>query len=236
MSCGDIPDWYLRHRVPVLDVSTETWRMVRRDILPKGYSRDTCTRRLVAAKRLRPVVRGRFLVLDPVREVPAIAIASGLFAERAHYVTTDAVFEFHRLIDQPVPEIIVAMPESHRRIDIGGATVRPVTVAAARFATADVVHTTMRDGGYRLALASVEQAIADAVTHPRWSMHYSLLPEILARPREYDLGALVQIVGARGQAASLRLNDLLHEAGIDVPTDPGPDHGTDHPSNAQRHG
>jgi hypothetical protein len=220
----------------VLDVSTEAWRIVRRDILPRGYSRDTCTRRLVAAKRLRPLVRGRFLVIDPVREVPAIAIASGLFAERVHYVTTDAVFEFHRLTDQPVPEIVVAMPETHRRIDLGGTTVRPVTVAAARFATADFVHTTMRDGGYRLVLASVEQAIADAVTHPRWSMHYSLLPEILARTREYDLGALVRIVTTRGAAATLRLHDLLREAGIGARRDLGSYRAADHPPDRRAHG
>ncbi len=81
MSCSDLPQWYLRRRIPVVDLRSSTWTKARSEVLPPGYAPGQCMSRLVKARRLRRVGRGVFIVVDPVRETPAIAIASALFAD-----------------------------------------------------------------------------------------------------------------------------------------------------------
>src|SRR5687767_7289647 len=105
MSCADLPDWYLRRRIAVLDVRSAAFRRARDQVVPSGYRADVCLRRLVSAGRIRRIRGGLYVVLDPVRETPAIAIASSIFAEALHYVTTDSALAHHGLIDQPIATI-----------------------------------------------------------------------------------------------------------------------------------
>jgi len=118
------------------------------------------------------------VVVDPVRETPAIAIASALFAEVPHYVTTDAALAFHGLVDQPIRTITVVLSGTRRVIDIGRAVVRPVTVSADRLRAADAYATTA--DGFAVRLASRGQAVVDAVAEPAWMIHGDLLAEVLA--------------------------------------------------------
>src|SRR2546423_4994938 len=109
MACSDLPNWYLRRRLAVIDVRSAIWRKARAEVVPRGYAPAECLARLVKARRLRRVSKGFFVVLDPVRETPAIAIASALFADEPHYITTDAALAFHGLIDQPIKRIVVVL-------------------------------------------------------------------------------------------------------------------------------
>jgi len=215
MSCSDLPDWCLRHRMAVVDLRSASWRRARAEVVPPGYAPDECMRRLARAGRVRRVGRGLYVVVDPVRETPAIAIASALFAEVPHYVTTDAALAFHGLIDQPIRTITVVLSSTRRAIDIGRAVVRPVTVSADRLRAADAYATTA--DGFAVRLASREQAVVDAVAEPAWMMHGDLLTEVLAVFADDELertavGALV-----RSTAAGQRLGYLLEEAGRQPP-------------------
>src|SRR6267142_1160598 len=113
MACSDIPGWYLRRRLAVVDLGSATWRKARSEVVPKGYAADECMARLIKAGRVRRVGRGLFVVIDPMRETAPIAIASALFAEETHYVTTDGALAFHGAIDQPIRRITVV--QSRRR-------------------------------------------------------------------------------------------------------------------------
>lgn len=109
MSCSDLPDWYLRNRVAVLDVRSATFQGARDQVMPTGYDANVCLRRLVKAGRIRRIRAGLYLVRDPARHTPPIAVASGIFSEVPHYVTTDAALAFHGLIDQPITTITVVL-------------------------------------------------------------------------------------------------------------------------------
>jgi predicted transcriptional regulator of viral defense system len=98
--------------------------------------------RLIKAGRVRRVSPGLFVVIDPLRETAAIAIASGLFTDELHYVTTDAALASLGLIDQPIRRIVVVLARSRRPIDIGPAVVKPVKLRADRLASADAYETT----------------------------------------------------------------------------------------------
>jgi predicted transcriptional regulator of viral defense system len=135
----------------VVDLRSASWRRARAEVVPPGYAPDECPRRLARAGRLRRVGRGLYVVVDPVRETPAIAIASALFAEVPYYVTTDAALAFHGLIDQPIRTIAVVLSSTRRAIDIGRAVVRPVTVSADRLRAADAYTTTADGFAVRLA-------------------------------------------------------------------------------------
>ena len=80
MSCADLPTWYLRHRIAV-DVCSAPFRRAREEVLPSGYDADVCLRRLAKADKIRRIRGGMYVVRDPVRETPPIAVASGVFAE-----------------------------------------------------------------------------------------------------------------------------------------------------------
>jgi predicted transcriptional regulator of viral defense system len=161
------------------------------------------------------VGRGLYVVVDPVRETPAIAIASALFAEVPYYVTTDAALAFHGLIDQPIRTITVVLSSSRRAIDIGRAVVRPVTVSADRLRAADAYATTA--DGFAVRLATREQAVVDAVAEPAWMMHGDLLAEVLATFADDELERTAVGALARSTAAGQRLGYLLEEAGRQPP-------------------
>ncbi len=211
MSCSDLPDWYLRHRMAVVDLRSAAWRRAQAEVVPPGYAPDQCMRRLARAGRLRRVGRGLYVVIDPVRETPAAAIASALFSEVPHYLTTDAALAFHGLLDQPIRTITVVLSRSRRAIDIGPAVVRPVTVSADRLRAADAYATTA--DGFAVRLASREQAVVDAVAEPAWMVYGDLLAEVLAVFADDELERTAVGALARSTAAGQRLGYLLEEAG-----------------------
>ena len=215
MSCADIPDWYLRQRLAVLDLHSAAWERARPGLLPPGYEPDVCMRRLAAASRLRRLKKGAYLVVDPVRETPSIAIASGLYAETPHYVTTDAALAFHGLLDQPVPTISVVLGKRGRPVAIGGATVRPVALAPRWLKGADAYETTVE--GFAIRVASREQAVVDALAEPAWITHGSLLPEVLAAFSGAELTRTADRALARSTAAAQRLGYLLEETDRELP-------------------
>lgn len=216
MSCSDLPDWYLRHRIAVVDLRSTSWRRAQAEVVPPGYAPDECMRRLVRAGRLRRVGRGFYVVIDPVRETPAIAIASGLFADTRHYVTTDAALAFHDLIDQPIPTIRVVLPRIRRSIDIGPAVVRPVTVRPERLEVTDAYATTV--DGFPIRVASREQAMVDALAEPGWMVNGDLLAEVLAAFTGAEVERTAAGALARSMAAGQRLGYLLEEAGRQPPS------------------
>jgi predicted transcriptional regulator of viral defense system len=216
MSCADIPDWYLRHRLAVLDLRSAAWTRARPGLLSPGYEPEVCMRRLAAAGRLRRLKKGAYLVVDPVRETPSIAIASGLYAETSHYVTTDEALAFHGLLDQPVSTIAVVLAKRGRPVEIGGATVRPVALAPRWLQGADGYETTVE--GFTVRVASREQAVVDALAEPAWMTHASLLPEVLAAFSEAELTRTAERALARSTAAAQRLGYLLEETGRELPT------------------
>ncbi len=174
-------------------------------------------RRLVAAGRLRRVRRGAFVVVDRVRETPPIAIASGLYAEDRHYVTTDAALAFHGLIDQPITTIRIVLARRARPVDIGGVVVRPVVQAERWLDQADAFPTTL--DGFPIHLASREQAVTDALVEPSWLSYGSLLGEVVARLAEDELVRTARRAISRTTAAAQRLGYLVEEAGRAIPAE-----------------
>lgn len=215
MSCAQVPDWYLRRRLAVVDLGSPTWRKAQAELVSHGYSPNECMRRLVAAGRLRHVGRGLYVVIDPVRETSPIAIASAAFADVPHYVTTDAALVFHGLIDQPMTSITVVVPHSRRPIDVGGTIVRSVTLSLERLGSADAYATSM--DGFQIRVASREQAVVDAVAEPRWMVHGDLLPEVLSAFSKEALEQVASRALVRSTAAGQRLGYLLEEAGQPMP-------------------
>jgi len=217
MGCADLHTWYLRHRLPVINIASNDWERACREIgMPSGgASQKSCFRRLVWAGVIRHLRRGLYLVVDPVREAPAIAIASASFAHVGHYVTTDAALAAQSRIDQPIPVItvVVAKPGS-RRFDLGGTTIRPVA-AKSGIAKADVFVTT-RDG-FEVRVATPVQAVADALAEPAWMTHNSLIPEVLREFSDVEVDQLAKLARQRSQAAAARLGFLLEDAGRQVP-------------------
>lgn len=215
MSCSDLPGWYLRRRLAVVDLRSAAWRRARIEVVPPGYAPDACLRRLAKAGRVRRVGRGLYVVIDPVRETPSIAIASALFADVPHYVTTDAALVFHGLIDQPIRTITVVLSRTRRKIDIGPAVVRPATMTTDRLGAADCYSTTAE--GFAVRLATREQAVVDALAEPAWTGHGDLLPEVLATFADEELQRTAISALARSTAAGQRLGYLLEEAGRPPP-------------------
>ena len=216
MACADIPNWYLQRRLPVIDLSSKTWETIRAQLLPAGYAPPVCLRRLSAAGRVRRLQKGMYVVVDPVREAPPVAVADGIFAEVDHYVTTDAALMVQRLIDQPVPVITVVLTTPGRRsIHLPGATVRPATLATQTFSASESFETTT--DGFRVRLATREQAVVDALAEPRWMTHSSLLPEILRTFDEQEVSRTAERAIQRSNAAAQRLGYLLEDAGREIP-------------------
>jgi len=216
MACSEIPDWYLKRRIAVVDLRSATWRKARVEVVPRGYAPNECMRRLAKAGRVRRIRRGLFVVVDPVRETAAIAIASALFADEPHYVTTDAALAFHGAIDQPIRQIAVVLSRIRRPIDVGQVVVRPVTIRGDWLARADAYDTTT--DGFKVRVATREQAIVDALAEPAWMVHGDLLAEVLASFTESELERTAASALARSTAAAQRLGYLLEDAGRPVTT------------------
>jgi predicted transcriptional regulator of viral defense system len=186
------------------------------DLISPGVTQAICLRRLVDAGRLRRLRRNLYVVVDPARETPPLAVADGAFAGTEHYVTTDAALAFDGLIDQPIPIITVVVPRRNLRgTAVGGSTIRPVDMAPAAFAAADRYATTT--DGFTVTIATRVQAVLDALAEPKWMSHASLLPEILAAFEPESVRALAEAALARSRAAAQRLGHLLEDAGQEVP-------------------
>lgn len=207
MSCSDVPTWYLQRRLPVVDLRSGAWRRARREVIPRGYEPDQCVRRLAKSGRLRRVARGIYLVVDPIREIPPIAVASALFSESRHYITTDAALAFEGVVDQPVRVITVVLARPRRQLDIGQATVRPVTVSDRLLGQAQ--HFASSADGFKLQMATRVQAIVDALAEPRWMVYFDLLPEVLGTLQPQDLEDVAARAKSRSMAAAQRLGYLL---------------------------
>lgn len=217
MSCSDLADWYLRHRIAVLNVRTAVFQRALGELVPPGYDADVCLRRLVAAGRIRRIRGGLYVVIDPVRETPPIAIASGVFSEVPHYVTTDAALAYHGLIDQPISVVTVVLPRVRRPIRIDQITdIRPVTLNEPRLQAADAYETTVE--GFSIRVASREQAIVDALAEPHWMAYADLLPEILAALSNDEIARAADGALARTKASAQRLGYMLEEAERQLPS------------------
>ena len=216
MSCSDLADWYLSHRLAVLDTRSATFRRTWRALVPSGYTVGVCIQRLAETGRIRSIGRGLYVPVDPVRSTPPIAIASGVFLETPHYVTTDEALAHHGLIDQPIPRITVVLAHRRQAIRIDQATVvRPVTLDEPRVQGADAFDTTVQ--GFAVRVASREQAVVDALTEPRWMVHGDLLPEILAAFSDEELERTASSILHKTTAAAQRLGYLIEEAGCEMP-------------------
>jgi len=217
MACGDLPTWFLRHRIAVIDLTSPTWQEARQECgISPGVTQANCLRRLVDAGRLGHLRRGLYVVVDPARETPPLAVADGAFSGTEHYITTDAALAFHGLIDQPIPVITVVVPRRNlRAAAVGGSTIRPVDMAPAAFAAADRYATTT--DGFTVTIATRGQAVLDALAEPQWMTHGSLLPEILAAFEPESVRALAEAALARSRAAAQRLGYLLEDAGHEIP-------------------
>ena len=201
----------------VIDLGSKTWATVRAQLLPAGYPPAICPRRLATAGRVRRLQKSLYVVADPVRDTPPIAIADAIFAELDHYVTTDAALMVQGLIDQPVPVITVVLTVPGRRsVRQNGASVHPVTLAGRTFSASQTFETTTE--GFRLRLATREQAVVDALAEPRWMTHFSLLPEILRSFDESEIARTAERAIERSGAAAQSLAFLLEDAGREIPT------------------
>lgn len=212
MSCTDLLTWYLRHHVAVLDIRSAEFRRAWGEVVPSGYTVSTCLHRLVAGGRLRRIARGIYLVVDTVRETPVAAIASGVFSQVPHYLTTDGALAQHGLLDQPVTTLTVVLSHMRRPIQLDFVTViRPVTLDERRLSTADAYGSTVE--GFAVRLASREQAVLDALAEPHWMVYGDLLPEILRAFSDDELARTATGALGRTVAAAQRLGYLLEEAG-----------------------
>ncbi len=217
MSCADLPDWYLRNRIAVLDVRSAAFQRARDEVMPTGYDPNVCLRRLVKAGHIRRIRAGLYVVRDPARQTPAIAVARGIFAGVTHYVTTDAALAYHGLIDQPIVTITVVLPRVRRSFAIDPATtLRPVTLDEKRIRNADAYQTTV--DGLSIRVASREQAAVDALAEPRWMIYGDLMPEVLAAFSDDEIERTADGALARTTAAAQRLGYLLEEAQRPLPS------------------
>lgn len=216
MGCSDLPDWLLRRRIPVIDLQSAAWTTARTEVLPAGYAASVCLRRLMVAGRVRRLQRGLYEILDPVRATPPIAIASAVVRDLDHYITTDAALVAHGLIDQPLPIITVVLSTvRHRSIALGASSIRPVKLRPDSLAKTRRYETTIE--GFRVVLATREQAVVDALAEPRWITHGSLLPEVLSTFDADELDETARGALSRSGATAQRLGYLLEDTGQSLP-------------------
>jgi len=125
--------------------------------MPTGYDANVCLRRLVEAGRIRRIRAGLYVVRDPAGETQPIAVASGVFAEVPHDVTTDAALAYHG-------RSIVRSPLVRHRPNY---TLRPVTLDETRIGAADAYETTVEGFGIRIGVPRA--GVVDARAEPRVS-------------------------------------------------------------------
>jgi predicted transcriptional regulator of viral defense system len=169
---------------------------------------------MVETGLLRRVRRGLYVVVDPAREAPAAAIASGAYAHIEHYITTDAALAIHGLVDQPIPTITVMMPRpAPTPFHLGKTPIRCSRISDAQFRRAGHYRTTL--DGFRVDVASRVQAVLDAIEDPRRMAHYSLMPEVLRSLDADEVARLASAALRTSQAAAQRLGYLLEDAGTE---------------------
>ncbi|MDQ3127895.1 MAG: hypothetical protein M3Q66_05475 [Chloroflexota bacterium] len=217
MSCSKIPDWFLRRRLAVIDVASNTWAEARAEALPdtRESTPNVCLHRLAKRGTIRRLRRGLYVVVDPIRETPRIAIASAAFASELHYVTTDAALVVEGLIDQPTPIITVVLSGKRKQLDLGGTIVRPVILPPSAFRAAESHKTTI--DGFAVHVASRVQATVDALAEPHWMTHSSLIPEVLAAFTDVEIADAAERAVRRSHAAAQRLGYLLEDARRSTP-------------------
>ena len=112
-TASDLHRWLLGNHVAVVNLHSRDWTLAQEAVgLRRGVTQEKCLARMVETGLLRHVRRGMYVVVDPAREAPPAAVASGAFAHMDHYVTTDAALAVHRLLDQPVLMITVIVPRT----------------------------------------------------------------------------------------------------------------------------
>ncbi len=216
MSCADIAGWYLRQRLPVIDLRSAAWQAAKAELLPSGYAPSVCLRRLEGGGKVRRISKGLYLVVDPVREPPLTAVASALFQGTDHYVTTDAALAMHGLLDQPLVMITVVLAAVRRRpVNLKSARVRPVWLGREAFSRSDRYETTQE--GFTVWIAGREQSVVDALAEPKWMVHATLLPEVLVQLREDEVADVARRAIERSTAAAQRLGYLLEGSGLPIP-------------------
>lgn len=217
MTCADIHRWLLRRHLPVIDLASHDWQQSRDAAgLNPGITQAKCIARMVDTGLLQRVRRGLYVVVDPAREAPAAAIASGAYGHVEHYVTTDAALAIHGLIDQPIPTITVIVPRpAPTPFRLGTTLVRCSRMSDAQFRRADHYRTTL--DGYRVDVGSRVQAVLDALDDPRRMTHYSLLSEVLRSLDAEEVAQLARAALQTSQAAAQRLGYLLEDAEAEPP-------------------
>ena len=213
----DLHRWLLGNHIAVVNLQSREWSLAQVAVgLRGGVTQEKCLARMVDTGMLRHVHRGLYVVVDPAREAPPAAVASGAFAHMDHYVTTDASLAIHRLIDQPIPVITVIVPRTRpASFRLGTTLVRASEMPRGRFDAAD--HYAMTLEGFSVRLASRVLAVADALEDPRRMTDLSLLPEILPALDADELDDLAAAALARSRAAGQRLGYLLDDAGVSIP-------------------
>ena len=216
-TASDLHRWLLGNHIAVVNLHSREWALAQDAVgLRGGVTLEKCLGRMVETGMLRHVRRGLYVVVDPAREAPPAAVASGAFAHMDHYVTTDAALAIHRLVDQPIPVITVIVPRTRPASFRFGATlVRASEMPRDRFDAAD--HYAMTLEGFVVRLASRVLAVADALEDPRRMTHLSLLPEILPALEADEVELLAVAALARSRAAAQRLGYLLDDAGVSIP-------------------
>ena len=112
-TASDLHRWLLGNHVAVVNLHSRDWTLAQEAVgLRRGVTQEKCLARMVETGLLRHVRRGMYVVVDPAREAPPAAVASGAFAHMDHYVTTDAALAVHRLLNQPVLMITVIVPRT----------------------------------------------------------------------------------------------------------------------------
>jgi predicted transcriptional regulator of viral defense system len=167
------------------------------------------------AGRIQRLHKGLYAVVDAARETPLIAIASGVFAEVEHYVTTDAALAERGLIDQPIPTLTVVLQNARRPFLVGRKLIRPVTMAPDLFSRAAFLEKTVE--GFKVRLARPEQAVVDALAEPGWMVHRTLLSEVLAAFSRAEVREIAARALRRSHASAQRLGYLLEDAGRSAP-------------------
>lgn len=216
-TASDLHRWLLSNHLPIVNLQSREWTLAQVALgLRGGVTQEKCLARMVETGMLRHVRRGLYVVIDPAREAPPAALASGAFAHMDHYVTTDAALAVHRLIDQPIPVITVIVPRTRPvSFRLGTTLVRASEMPRARFDAAD--HYAMTLDGFAVRLASRVLAVADALEDPRRMTHLSLLPEVLPALDADEIERLAAAALARSRAAAQRLGYLLDDAGVLIP-------------------
>lgn len=212
--------WYRNNRILVADLASETWVKFRNYQGLTDVAASEHIERAAAAGRATRLARGIYLLEEEARPADPLVIASQLYDDIDHYVTSDGALAFHGELDQPLMTIRTVVPTTYRRkrspIRIHGVQIKAVRRNAEGFRSANW-SATMDSLGHRLTVASVEQAISDALVHPRWSDYFSLMPEILERRNERSLKEIALDTLARSKAASQRLGFLLQRLGRQIP-------------------